>query len=226
MGAILGAAAAPARPAPGGPFRVADDATALAWLAGESPGTGFLYNQDIAGLIQDAANAGIITGGPDGTALSAECCADRDGTPDCWRILVHVPALGCCLASDPSQAGEDVPGLLELLRAAAGSANDLLAQAGHAAASAEDRVSRAVNDGTDFVTGYLDLGERDTDLGNIFANAIGTAWRRQEPFTWEEFIGENWSADPGGSDDPATWWGWQPAAARSAPPGGTEAPQS
>ena len=226
MGAILGAAATPARPGPGGPFRLTGDAAVAAWLAGEGPGAGFLYNQDIAGLIQDAAGAGIITAGPDGAVLSAECCTDRDGTPDCWRVLVHVPALGCCLASDPCQATEDAPGALELLRQAAGAANDLLSGAGHAAASAEDRMSRAVNDGTDFVTGYLDIGDRDIDLGNIFANAIATAWHRQGTFTWEDFISENWSASPGEDDDPATWHDWEPEAAPGAAPGGTGSGQA
>ena len=84
-------------------------------------------------------------------------------------------------------------------------------QAVELTAGAEDRMSRAINDGTDFVTGYLDLGERDADLANIIANAIGTAWRRQgQPFTWEEFIAENWSADPASGEDPASWWDWGP----------------
>jgi hypothetical protein len=79
------------------------------------------------------------------------------------------------------------------------------------AADVEDRMSRAINDGTDFVTGHLDLSERETDLANIIANAIGTAWHRQgQPFTWDEFIAENWSADPCSEDDPGTWWDWAP----------------
>jgi hypothetical protein len=77
------------------------------------------------------------------------------------------------------------------------------------ATGAEDRMSRAISEGTDFVTEHLDLGEGDSDLANVVANAIGTAWRRQgQPFTWPEFIAENWSAEPGSTEDPATWWGW------------------
>ena len=87
-------------------------------------------------------------------------------------------------------------------------------------ADVEDRMSRAINDGTDFVTASLCLSERDTDLANLIANAIGTAWRRRgAPFTWEEFIAENWSAEPASQDDPSTWWHWGPCPASTDPVG-------
>jgi hypothetical protein len=74
---------------------------------------------------------------------------------------------------------------------------------------ADDRMLRAINDGIDFVMEHLCLSDRDADLANVIGNAIGTAWNRQEPpATWAEFIGENWSADPGEKEDPATWWDW------------------
>lgn len=76
-------------------------------------------------------------------------------------------------------------------------------------ADAEDRMLQAINDGIDFVNEQLGLGERDADLANVIGNAIGTAWNNPgRPFTWAEFIGENWSADPGEKEDPATWWDW------------------
>jgi hypothetical protein len=77
------------------------------------------------------------------------------------------------------------------------------------APDADDRMRRAINDGIDFIHEHLGLNERDADLANVIGNAIGTAWSHQEPpATWAEFIGENWSADPGEKEDPATWWDW------------------
>lgn len=77
------------------------------------------------------------------------------------------------------------------------------------AADAEDRMDRAIDEGTDFVRKHVDLSEADGDLADVVAKAIGTAWRREgRPFTWEGFIAENWSASPGTQDDPATWWDW------------------
>jgi hypothetical protein len=94
----------------------------------------------------------------------------------------------------------------------------LIIREGEPAAAGDDRLTQAVEDGTDFVADQLDLGERDTDLLSIIANAIGTAWDRPgQPLTWPQFIAENWSAEPGTSEDPATWWDFkstpEPAAA-------------
>ena len=108
-------------------WRVADDAGQ--WLAAEMPSAGILYNQDIAGLINDAADKGIITGGPDGAAVAADCIADREGVPDGWRILIRLPGLDCCQVSDPCQALEDIPGGMDLLQGAVAEANALLAVA-------------------------------------------------------------------------------------------------
>jgi hypothetical protein len=92
-------------------------------------------------------------------------------------------------------------------------------------ASVEARMTRAVNDGIDFVTEQLDLGERDADLANIIGHAIGTAWRTQaKPAAWPEFIAENFSAGPGPEDDPATWWDFAPSAASTASSPETAAP--
>jgi hypothetical protein len=116
-----------------GHYRIADAAIAQAWLVAESPfGAGPLSEYQIAGHIQDAANNGIITGGPDGTELSAECCTDRDGGPDSWRILVYVPALKCCLLSRPQLADECPTEGVAVLQHAADTGNELLSKAGAA----------------------------------------------------------------------------------------------
>ena len=71
-----------------------------------------------------------------------------------------------------------------------------------------ERVDKAVNNGTDWVLANLDLSDRDTDLLNVAANAILSAYQRggEASFDWDEFIAENWSAEPGDTDgDPRTW---------------------
>ncbi len=78
------------------------------------------------------------------------------------------------------------------------------------------RVGNAVNAGADFIIAELDLGDRDTDLVNLVANAIGTAWKRagsMEDVEWEEFVAENWGDPPEDIDDrkswdPKNWWDW------------------
>jgi hypothetical protein len=81
----------------------------------------------------------------------------------------------------------------------------------------EERMNQAVSNGTDFAVDQLDLGDRDMDLGNIFANAIALSWKLQEPpRTWPEFIAEQWSAEPGTSEDPATWRDFAPCPASAA----------
>jgi hypothetical protein len=77
-------------------------------------------------------------------------------------------------------------------------------------------VGNAVNAGADFIIAELDLGDRDTDLVNLVANAIGTAWKRagsMEDVEWEEFAAENWGDPPEDIDDreswdPKNWWDW------------------
>jgi hypothetical protein len=112
-------------------YRIADAATAWAWLAARASG-GSLSDHEIARLIEDAVSEGIITGGPDGTALGAECCTDEDGGPACWRILVYVPALTCCLLSAPHMADECPDEGIAVLQHAADTGNELLSKAGAA----------------------------------------------------------------------------------------------
>jgi len=125
---------------------------------------------------------------------AARQLAGGHGGRMCWilRVVTGCAMPGCCTwpVSDASLS-------------------DPVGQAGPAP---EKRMSRAVNDGADFIIAHLDLTEREVNLASIIANAIGTSWDRQgEPFTWEDFIATNWSAEPGTEEDPATWHNWAAA---------------
>jgi hypothetical protein len=110
-----------------GRYRIAD--AAQAWLDDEHPGEEPLSEYHIAALIDIATTEGIITGGPDGTILSAECCTDWEGGPDCWRVVIHLPALGLGLLSAPHRAGSCPANGIELLQHAADSGNEMLSKA-------------------------------------------------------------------------------------------------
>jgi hypothetical protein len=102
---------------------------ARAWVAGQPAGQ-FTSSEEIAGLIGEAVLAGVITGGPPGAQLLADCTCDSNGAPDGWRVLLRVPGLGCLLAAETEQSLVDVPGVLDLLNiltAAVDAANELLA---------------------------------------------------------------------------------------------------
>lgn len=78
--------------------------------------------------------------------------------------------------------------------------------------SEKEKFLRALNQGIDWVKDQLDLDDEQADLLNVAGNAMGTAYDRgNDEFTWEEFIAENWSAEPGTPEDPMTWHDWAPS---------------
>jgi hypothetical protein len=110
-----------------GPYRIAD--AAQAWLDDGHPGEESLSEYHIAALIDMATAEGIITGGPDGMVLSAECCTDWEGGPDCWRVMIDLPALGLGLLSAPHRTDRCPTAGIPLLQHAADSGNEMLSKA-------------------------------------------------------------------------------------------------
>jgi hypothetical protein len=109
-------------------FTAAGDGELAAWLGQHRAGGGVVRNQDIAVLLVDAADAGMITG-PDGWAFHVECVTNGDGNPEGWRIFIRdsswPPDLH--LATPFLEADEDAPGCADLIRSAAAEASSLLA---------------------------------------------------------------------------------------------------
>ena len=166
----------------------------------------------------------ILGDGDNGPLLAGPCeiavdlLADADGELDGYRIILHPAAgetapwlaSGIQRVSYHRDAGHDTAGIIrDFVRVA----NSLLAwhqQPGQGEAAQppadddDDRMTRAINDGIDFVTGQLDLGERDADPreGHRQRHRHRMGPPGAVPFTWPEFIAEEtWSADPGEKED-------------------------
>jgi hypothetical protein len=72
--------------------------------------------------------------------------------------------------------------------------------------------SRAINTGADLVIDGLDLGERDSDLVNIVANAIGHALRNPDVTELDDVLNANWQCEDDQYETAAqwvrSWWDW------------------
>jgi hypothetical protein len=101
------------------------------WFGSDDPAC-FTPNE-VSGLITRAIGDDIITGGPAGTDLAANCIADDDGDPDGWKMMIGPRHLDFWVTSGMKRttadddSGVEVPAThLELLVRAVDVANGLL----------------------------------------------------------------------------------------------------
>jgi hypothetical protein len=99
------------------------------WFGFDDPSA--FHPNEVSGLITAAISDGIISGGPGGTELAADCIADDNGEPDGWKIMLGPRHLDFWITSGMKRTtgddGIEIPVTrLQLLTRAVDVANGLL----------------------------------------------------------------------------------------------------